>query len=125
MNLYAGSSALRLYDYRVLLQKLAENKRVKTILKLFFTFAGNAVSEKELDRKVSHKTKGKFNTEREKTSREECIETEDDEIEEKENKNRNVSKSRKAIKKPSLLTQKTVRKEAKTPLKTPQRGRHN
>lgn len=75
-----------------------------------------------MNKRVSNITKATYN-EREKASRE-CIEIEDDETEENENKDRNVSKNRKAIKQNSLITQTTARKEAKTSLKTPQ-GRHN
>ncbi|CAB4005725.1 Origin recognition complex subunit 1, partial [Paramuricea clavata] len=80
--------------------------------------AGNRkISADQLNRRASgHKTnKAEANTSRE------CIEIDDDDIEEIENRDNNVSKSRKTTKQNSRVAQKTPRKEVKTPRTTPRK----
>jgi hypothetical protein len=98
------------------LEKLRIHKKDKAF-NIPIIFPGNRkISADQLNRRASgHKTnKAEANTSRE------CIEIDDD-IEEIENRDNNVSKSRKTTKQNSRVAQKTPRKEVKTPRKAPRK----
>ncbi len=120
-----GSSSLRF-------PPLYAKKGDRNAILIPIIFPGSRkISENELNRRT---TRHRTNKVEGNTSRE-CIEIDDDDIEEKENKDNNVSKNRKTTKQNSRVAQKTPRKEVKTPRKTPkkeaktsrktpQKGRH-